>query len=266
MSDTDFNAALAAGAALSEAERIADGIPYTTTPDGYKLVGLEHLLPNPLRIRETIEAHSLQSFLDYLGDYGPVLTTIVFANNETSELTAILDYHNKETPSWCTHKVRYTCPPSLEWQAWMQHNGKLLTLADFADHIERNLPDITAPDPAAVLEISRGLTGHKDVKFTQAQRLEDGSFEVAYEEIVTATSRKGNHKVPPIITLALRPYLGAEPFAIDARLRYRVDNGTIAIGYELIRPERILETKFSEICEQVKAAGWTVLQATWQGR
>ncbi len=34
------------------------------------------------------------------------------------------------------------------------------------------------------------------------------------------------------------------------------------IGYELIRPERVLETKFAEICAQVAATGWTVLQAT----
>jgi uncharacterized protein YfdQ (DUF2303 family) len=268
MSDTDFNAALAAGAALSAAESTGDGIPYITIPHDYKLADLEHLLPAPTRIRAHIEAHSLDAVLDYLKLYGrPDQQTVVFADSARSKLHAILDYRASDgTPAWCSHTLTYTCPPSLEWQAWMQHNGKLLPLADFAEHIERNLPDITAPDPAAVLEISRGLTGKKDIKFTQAQRLDDGSFELAYEEQVTASSVKGNHKVPPIITLALRPYLGAEPFAVDARLRYRIDGGTIAIGYELIRPERILETKFSEICEHVKAAGWTVLQATWQGR
>ena len=268
MSDTTFTAALDAGAALTDAKIVGGGIPYITIPEGYKLADLEHLLSDPERIRAHVDAHTLDAALDYLKLYGtPLSGTVVFADHTRGKLQAVIDYHHAAgRPAWCSHTLTYTCPPSLEWQAWMQHNGKLLPLADFADHIERNLPDITAPDPAAVLEISRGLTGKKDIKFTQAQRLDDGSFELAYEEQVTASSVKGNHKVPPIITLALRPYLGAEPFAVDARLRYRIDGGTIAIGYELIRPERILETKFSEICEHVKAAGWTVLQATWQGR
>lgn len=270
MSTDDFNAHLAAGAALGTAklvdESAADSIPYAVIPEGYKLADLEHLLRDPTRIRAHFDAHTLEAALDYLKFYGGQdSTTVVFADRMHSTLHGVLDYHHGGSQAaWCSHTLTYTCPPSLEWQAWMQHNGKLLPLADFAEHIERNLPDITAPDPAAVLEISRGLTGKKDVKFTQAQRLDDGSFEVAYEEQVTATSRKGNHKVPPIITLGLRPYIGSEPFAIDARLRYRVDGGTIAIGYELIRPERVLEVKFGEICEQVRAAGWTVLQGAWK--
>lgn len=257
----DIESALAAGTALAPAQVIGGGIPFLVIPDGYKIEQIERVLSCPNRISDVVEALDLASFLGYLSRFADE-TTIVFANPTTSTLRAVLDYHDAAQPSWCSHHLTYTCPLSLEWQAWKANSGKLLPLADFADHIERNLPDIVAPDAATVLEISRGLTGKKDVKFTTSQRLEDGSFQLAYEENVSAASAKGNHKVPPLLTLGLRPYIGAEPFQIDARLRYRVaDGGTLLIGYELVRPERVLETKFAEICDQVAAVGWNVLQA-----
>ena len=256
----DTQAALDAGMALADV-RYVEKTPYAVLPPGGQVKDLTHLLDAPPRIMETVEALDLASFLSYLDRFADE-TTIVFANPAASTLRAVLDYHAADEPSWCSHHLTYTCPLSLEWQAWKANSGKLLPLADFADHIERNLPDIVAPDAATVLEISRGLTGKKDVKFTTSQRLEDGSFQLAYEENVSAASAKGNHKVPPMLTLGLRPYIGAEPFQIDARLRYRVaDGGALLIGYELVRPERVLETKFAEICAQVAAAGWNVLQA-----
>ena len=257
----DVQSAINAGLTLAAAQYI-EGNPYTVVPIGSEVKDLSHLLEMPRRISETVEALDLASFLGYLSRFADETTT-VFANPTTSTLRAVLDYHDAAKPSWCAHHLTYTCPLSLEWQAWKANSGRMLPLADFADHIERNLPDIVAPDAATVLEISRGLSGKKDVKFTTSQRLEDGSFQLAYEENVAATSAKGNHKVPPMLTLGLRPYIGAEPFQIDARLRYRVaDGGALLIGYELVRPERVLETKFAEICAQVAAGGWAVLQAT----
>ena len=257
---SNTQAALEAGMTLADV-RYVENTPYAVLPPGCRVEDLTHLLDAPPRIKETVEALALTSFLAYLAQFAPE-RAVVFANPAASTLRAVLDYHDATQPSWCSHHLTYTCPLSLEWQAWQANSGKLLPLADFADHIERNLPDIVAPDAASVLEISRGLTGKKDVKFTTSQRLEDGSFQLAYEENVSAASAKGNHKVPPMLTLGLRPYIGAEPFQIDARLRYRVaDGGALLIGYELVRPERVLETKFAEICAQVTAAGWTVLQA-----
>lgn len=256
----DFQAALEAGMALGQ-HRTVGSTAYAVVPDSCEVKDLSHLLDTPRRIAETVEALDLASFLHYLDGFGGE-KTVVFANPTASSLRAVLDYHAAGAASWCTHQLIYTCPLSLEWKAWLEKSGKMLPLADFADHVERYLPDIVDPDAATVLEISRGLTGKKDVKFTTSQRLEDGSFQLAYEESVSAHSAKGNHTVPPMLTLGLRPYIGAEPFRIDARLRYRVaDGGALLIGYELVRPERVLETKFAEICAQVAAADWTVLQA-----
>lgn len=259
--DGNIQAALNAGMALAEPHYV-ENTPYAVLPPGCRVEDLTHLLDAPPRIKETVEALDLASFLGYLSRFADETTT-VFANPTTSTLRAVLDYHDAAQPSWCSHHLTYTCPLSVEWRAWQANSGKLMALADFADHVERYLPDIVAPDAATVLEISRGLTGKKDVKFTTSQRLEDGSYQLAYEESVSAASAKGNHKVPPTLTLGLRPYIGAEPFQIEARLRYRVaDGGALLIGYELVRPERVLETKFAEICDQVAAGGWNVLQAT----
>ena len=257
----DIQAAINAGMALGDLHYV-ENTPYAVVPAGSKIENLSHLLDAPPRVNDRVEAFDLASFLAYLSRFASD-ETIIFANPAGSTLRAVIDYHAPGEPSWCDHELTYTCPLSLEWRAWQANSGKLLSLADFADHVERYLPDIVAPDAATVLEISRGLTGKKDVKFTTSQRLEDGSYQLAYEESVSAASAKGNHKVPPTLTLGLRPYIGAEPFQIDARLRYRVaDGGALHIGYELIRPERVLETKFAEICAQVAAAHWTVLQAT----
>lgn len=260
---TDFGAALEAGTALAEPQRACrDGTPYALLPPGYKAESLAHLLPAPPRIQEHLEVLTLDSFLAYLGRFAEIDHAIIFANPTKSTLRAILDYHRKDTPRWGDHTATYRCPPSPEWTAWQARSGKAMTLVEFADHIERNAGDIREPAAAVMLEIGRGLEGKKAVAFKQVHRLQDGSFELAYEETVSAQTRNGNHKVPERFTLGLRPYLGSEPFSVDARLRYRVDrDGAIAITYELMHTDRVLETKFAEICDTVTAAGWAVFAA-----
>lgn len=112
----DIESALAAGMALADAKLI-DKTPYTVLPPGHTVNDLSHLLDRPQRISQYIEALDLASFLAYLTRFADV-RAIVFANPATSTLHAVLDYHEPAAPSWCTHKLRYACPPSLEWQAW----------------------------------------------------------------------------------------------------------------------------------------------------
>lgn len=47
---------------------------------------------------------------------------------------------------------------------------------------------------------------------------------------------------PENIRLAIRPFRGAERYELDARFRFRINNGQLTMWYDLKRPEKVFET------------------------
>lgn len=265
--DATVEALLKAGAAAAsaptlpdaehKATKVEDGqVPYVLVPDGFNVTHLGALIQRerPRSIAGTVTLFQAASFVAYVKAFKDEHSQ-VFADLVSRKVTAILDYH-ESTPTgaggarWGRHRVELQLRHPEPWKAWIGKNGQQLAQLAFAEFVEDNLPDIAEPDGATLLEMAQHLDATKSVKFASGQRLGNGQTHLHYSETIDGSTTVKNNRVqiPEFFTVALAPFEGTAPFAVKARLRYRiVEQGRLTIGFHLTQPDRVLETTFDEI-------------------
>jgi uncharacterized protein YfdQ (DUF2303 family) len=165
---------------------------------------------------------------------------------------------------WCQHRAELKLQPSPEWLAWSAHSGQLEEQEDFADFLEDHLSNIAAPDGATLLEIVQSMRGTTKATWESTQYLANGQRGLAWvEESETKAGRKGTLEVPSRFTLGLRPFTGSDPFQVEAGLRTRMNAGHLRIGFKLLEPDKILETAFNDVVNQVASL---LACDVWNGR
>lgn len=230
------------------------GVPYTVVPGGFSVAPLEHLMSAPARTRAAVLVRDVASLLGYLKAHDEGRTAI-FADDDALAVQAIVDYHRPAGPGFGEHVVTLKLDRRPEWKTWLESNRKVMNQATFAQFVEDNLPDIAAPEGAVVLEVVRTLEARKKVNFLSAVRLQDGNREFTYEEQTDASAAKGTLKVPEVFTLGLQPFRGAAKYRLDARLRFRIeDGGKLTLWYDLVRPHLVLESAFADVVQEIAAA------------
>lgn len=252
-----------AGGLIGDAKTAPDGvIPYAVVPEGATVEDLERLLPAPVRPRSDVTAKSTDTLSAYINRY-KTENTVIFGDQQDFKLVGIIDYHPVKGAAWASHRAHYAAPRSLEWQTWRGAHKKSMSQADFAQFIEDNIVDIRAPAGAEILEVSRSLQAKKSVEFASAIRLADGAQEFTYSETVNGTTSKGKVKVPEEFTLGIPVFFGGPLYEVRARLRYRINEGKLALWYDLYRPEHIEQDAFEAICTDVaEKTGIDVWQGT----
>lgn len=129
-----LEAALAVHAASLDVKEV-EGVPFLIVPPGYDAKNLESLLPAPIRIRATVKVADGKSFVDYWQKFATD-RSVIFANEEGRNFTAIFDYHLHDThPDWCEHKASLTLTHSDEWKRWIGKNNQGMRQRDFAEFI-----------------------------------------------------------------------------------------------------------------------------------
>ena len=208
-------------------------------PEGQKVEDLAKYLPPPARIKQQIEAGSVESFCAYL-DRFRMDDTVIFAHEPGASYVGVIDYHSPANAAGRgdrDHTVHYTCPQSDQWKAWNAGNGKPMTQEAFAQFIETNLKDIAKPSGAELLEICLFLQIHKSAKFESGMKLASGQHQFAYVEEIKGTTKSGKLEIPEQFTIAVPVFIDGVLFKVDARFRYRVSNeGVLSVSYDLIRP------------------------------
>jgi uncharacterized protein YfdQ (DUF2303 family) len=120
---------------------------------------------------------------------------------------------------------------------WHAKNKVHMTQFEFADWLEEHAADISEPPAAEILEIVTNFESHRDMTVESRIRLKDGSIQLLYKD----QERKDKADFPGEITLKI-PIFALMPVAnIKCRIRYRVDNGKVAIHYIMENIERIAE-------------------------
>lgn len=259
ISDTETQAAIDAGTELGFLRvgvRDVDGAKIVILKQdggGYCVRDITDIIrnaqPAPDRIRATPTLHTVGSFCAYVRRFAGG-GTLLFGDQSDNTVVAVLDYHEPGAPSWATHEAVLTLKASKEWQAWIGNNGKALDQAAFAEFLEDHAADVIEPTAAALQDTITNLELRRDVQFKSAVNLQDGTCRFLYEE--TERSVEGQITVPRTLTLALRCFEGQDPWQVTARLRYRMERGTLRFSYHLDRPERIAENAFSAVCKQIE--------------
>src|SRR5262249_45120728 len=117
-----------------------------------------------------------------------------------------------------------------------------------AEFLEDGVSSIVSPAAADVLEACRTLHVQRGVTFRSADRPQSGEIRFNYvEEDTVKAGRSGDVELPEIVTLEIAPWEGCEPARLTARLRYRLANGALLLGYRLTRPHEVLRAAWDTV-------------------
>lgn len=213
-----------------------------------KVLDLEHALAVPRACRGEARIYEPADFVSYVNRLATDSTTL-WAHPEQCRVTAVFDDHGAGgLPGWRRHRAVLVIRRDPEWQGWLARNGKLSGQEEFAEFIEDHLNTIIDPDPATMLEISTTFQARRNASFERGTRLQSGDVQLRWTEETTATAgTKGHLEVPERFTVRLAPYLGVDPVELQARLRYRINDGQLRIGYALHRPDVAEQEAFDRI-------------------
>jgi uncharacterized protein YfdQ (DUF2303 family) len=245
-----------AAAVIDAARRATEPKPLDTTEyyavpgaDGdVEVLDLERYRPAPDRARGVYRPATVQSFIAYVNAHADEEHSTVWVHPTEGRVVCVLNDHSAESAEWGDHRVELTLLVTDEWKFWLARDGQLTGQEEFAEHIEDGVRQIVEPEAATMLEIAQSIHATTKASFRSATRLADGEVQMAYDEEVEASAgRKGELSIPREFVLALPPFVGEEPYKLTARLRYRLNSGTLRIGYRLDQPDAVVRDALEHI-------------------
>lgn len=250
------------GVAGIEARRVGDsGTPYVTIPEGWQIEEMERVLPMPTRTRGTVGMHDTDSLIAWVNERKGAETRVYATNNPTHGVTIVAvmnDATSREQPSWRDWRAVYSPMVSPEWAIWTQMSGKRGGQREFAEFIEANVDDVFSGSPseppgAVLLELASVLQATIKAEFASATRLSNGATQLRYAETISASGGSGSLEMPEMFYLGIPVFIGGPTYKVGARLRYRINSNTLQLGYDLVRPHKVVEMAAGEILGRVKA-------------
>lgn len=260
----DTQAAVEAGLLASEADILVDEkLAAYVVPVGGKVeyVDLVEKLAkhqtSPARKTGCFHVHDAESFIAYMGKQG-LGESEVWSDAQGQKIVGVINAHGdsslSDTAGWGDHTLVYQVALTDAWKAWISLNNKLIGQVDFANHIEDRMVDIIVPDAADLLEIAQSFEANTNVSFSSANVLATGERQFVFREETTARAgQSGQMTIPKEFVLSLQPFEGAALFEITARLRYRLRDGQLTIGYQMVRPEDVLRSAFVSVSDVIAA-------------
>ena len=219
--------------------------------------------PNPSRKQGDASISDVPSFAGYLAKHG-LPETELWGNRDKSTITAVINadgaaaddggvsLDGNGTAGWGDNTATLTLLHSADWKNWTGHDGQLLTKDQFAEFVEDHLPNFA--DGAAFLELARSFRATMNVEFGNAEHA-GGRTTVNYTKTTEAKAgQKGAVAFPDTITIGVYVYDGGKAYKLDARLRYKVTDGDLRIGFKLQRPKDVLQAAFDEVVTEVETA------------
>lgn len=238
----------------------AKGVPFALVPQGMIIENLSDYLPDrPDRKRVQVSLNSVESFIAYVNEHKSEHTRIFASMTEAPyTMTAAIDYHETGAdgkPEYVTHIVVLTLQETDEWKRWFGNNQKPFEQVEFAYFIEDNLIDIVEPESATLMEVALSLQASSDGRFTSASRLQDGATHFEFKaDIQAKAGQDGSLEIPEKFKLFIPVFRGVPEKEIEAHFRYRLNknNGDLKLFYQLIRPQKMVDTMVETAMAQVK--------------
>jgi uncharacterized protein YfdQ (DUF2303 family) len=256
-----YEAALTAAAGQALPAGIDQPLHAFTLPWGAKLalVDLERFQANPTRPRGVVRVGTAGAFTEYVKLHSDSSTT-VWVSLDEKKVVAVLNDHAPmvnfdpatQQPGWGDYRAELMLKMTPEWDFWTAKDGILVPQVSFAEHIEDGAKEIVTPDAATMLEIAQTFHAKTNVSFRSGVRLSSGTTQFLYDEEQTAKAGgKGQLEVPTTFQLGVAPFEGEPAYKVGARLRWRVRDGGLSIGYKLDRPQDVIRTSLEEIAERL---------------
>lgn len=249
--------------AALEPRELADSIPEllrTVTPQGWteKLHDLEPYAETPRRKRGHVQLGTTESLARYLTVHRTSGTTL-YADGDEFMVTAVINDHEIEGAGHRDHRATLTLEQTPGCLRWVNAHSKYLSQQAFAQLIEDGITEIARPEGATLLELVQTIHATNNATFRSGYRLQDGQVQFEYVNNSSAgAGATGDVAIPETITLVFEPFYGSEPIQIEARLRYRIADGNLALGVWLIRHveeiRKAFETELANLAEKTADA------------
>lgn len=82
--------------------------------------------------------------------------------------------------------------------------------------------------------------------------LANGQVDFKYqEEIQGSAGANGNIKVPERFFIGIPVFEGGDPYKLEAKLRWRLNDGKLTMWFELVRDHKVLEAAFQDIWKKI---------------
>jgi uncharacterized protein YfdQ (DUF2303 family) len=229
-----------------------DGLIAVRSDQNVELRDLEQYADVPRRKRGVYRPATVDAFVAYAKEHELEDATTMWVHPDQPRILAIFDDLSAGAPAWREHQALLELGFTDEWKRWAKLDDQLVDQQAFAEHIEESQLDIVKPDAAVVLEIAESFQASVSGSFKQAQRLANGQVHFEWVENVDAKAGdRGEIEIPKQLELSIRPFLGEEPVALTALLRYRVRDGQLKIGYKLVRPADVIRFALDVIRERL---------------
>jgi uncharacterized protein YfdQ (DUF2303 family) len=220
----------------------------------FKLPDLHDWREVPTRKTGTAHPATVEALIAYVKQHDEADSTSVWVHPSEGNVVAIIDDHGPEGPQWGEHRASLALAHTPEWLFWTAQDGNMVGQTEFAEHIERGMQEIEDPDAATVLEIAQSFHATSKASFRSATRLTSGEQQFQYDETIAASAgHKGELTVPAMIMLVLAPFVGEPDRKLTARLRYRLNSGSLTLGYVLDRPDVIVRDALADVAERLAA-------------
>ncbi len=256
-------------AASLEPRELGDAT-FLVLPPGYThenvTANMENAALQPLRKKGIVAMGDVPSLLQYMKDQDAAALAYVYADPDARTVTAVFnDQRGTATPGWRDHRAVFKAEYTPEFTQWLLNDKKQFTQTEFAEFIEDNFADLAGDDAGLLLNVATTIAATTGINFASARRLQDGQTQLTYNETIDATAgADGQLKIPQKFKLGMRIFKNGEGYALNARLKYRLNGGSVKFFYELERPERAVEDAFTGYVNQVRAhdSAYTVLIGT----
>lgn len=223
-------------------------------PAGYRIEAsdLTRYHPHPTRKSGGVTLWEAESFVAYVRTHGEPGTTL-YVDPTAGRIKAILNAATSARPGWQDHTATLHLQKTPEWVRWAEANGKWQTQEQFAEFVNDSLPEFAAPPGAHMLEVAQTFEAKSGVDFQSGTRLDNGERRFVYKETIAAKAgQAGELTVPEALTLRLRPFKGGPGYNAKARLRYRIQNGTLNLMVKIERVEDFIDHAFAETCKGIE--------------
>ncbi|MDP8961520.1 MAG: YfdQ family protein [Actinomycetota bacterium] len=209
----------------------------------------------PVTRRGTVHVHTPDALVTYARRCLDEEASTLWGDLEAATITVVLNDHGKlqiGSPGWADHRAILQLRPSPEWEAWTRIDGGWRSQVELAEFLEERVQDIVDPDGATLLEVARTFHATSTARFKSAIALHSGEQQLVYEqEIDGKAGRTGQAEIPREFTLFIRPFFGTDPVDVHGQFRFRVREGSLALGVRLLRVQDVRRGAIGEALEVV---------------
>lgn len=238
-------------------EELGEGVAYSVlVPAGaqHVLFDTDGRLPAPRRKTGHPAFFTAASLAEYVVRHDDEPRAL-YADVDNRRIVAVLNGHGGGGggAGWGDHRATLVLRSTPEWKRWIERDGRIEGQTAFAEHLEDCLADIVEPEGAVMLELAQHFQAAAKVNFRSAKQLADGQRQLVYEETIEARAgQTGQITIPQFFVVGVAPFEGSAGYRIRARLRYRLHDGALKIGYVLDRPDKVVRAAFDDVLAEVE--------------